>query len=178
MTVTLVILAAIALALLAYRTAHGSGIKVGNVEDLPSFTESIDFPAFLNLTDPTEEEFLRANLSPHVFRRVQRLRLRASAEYVRCAARNAAVLVRLGEAVGSEESREISRIGQELLMAAIRLRALAFLALCVLHLQIAIPNVSLSITRVPKVYGSTIERVGQLARLKRPAQVSRILQSL
>src|SRR6266849_7936672 len=118
--VIIVILAAIALALIVFRTAHGSAAKIGTVDDLEGFTEPIDLPAFLNLVDPAEEEFLRASLTPRVFRRVQRQRLLATAGYVRCAARNAALLVRLGEAASTEASAEISGIGQEIVTAAIR----------------------------------------------------------
>src|SRR2546425_9222969 len=82
--VIIVILAAIALALIVFRTAHGSATKIATVDDLEGCTEPIDLPAFLNLLDPAEEEFLRANLSPQVFRRIQRQRLLAAAEYVRC----------------------------------------------------------------------------------------------
>ena len=178
MTVSLVILTAVALALVVFRAVHGSGAQILDVEDLPSFTEPVDLPAFLNLVDPTEEKFLRANLSPQMFQRVQRERLGATAEYVRRAARNAAVLVRLGEATGAEGSREVAHIGQELVMAAIRLRVLAFLCLCLLYVEIAIPSIRLSLIRVPDLYRSLIERVGQLARLKTPAQATRILQAL
>ncbi len=176
--VIIVILAAIALALIVFRTAHGSAAKIGTVDDLAGCTEPIDLPAFLNLLDPAEEEFLRANLSPQVFRRIQRQRLLAAAEYVRCAARNAAIVVRLGEAASAEASTEISGIGQELVTAAIRLRALAFLALCVLYVKTAIPNSRLSLLQIPNLYEHLLERVGYLARLTSPAHAGRIVQAM
>jgi len=176
--VIIVVLAAIALALIVFRTAHGSAAKIGTVDDLEGFTEPIDLPAFLNLVDPAEEEFLRANLSPQVFRRVQRQRLLAAAEYVRCAARNAALVVRLGEAASAEASTEISGIGQELVTAAIRLRALAFLALCLLYVKTAFPNARLSPLPIPNLYQHLLERVGLLARLTSPAHAGRIVQAL
>jgi hypothetical protein len=177
--VIIVVLAAIALALIVFRTAHGSAAaKIGTVDDLEGFTEPIDLRAFLNLVDPAEEEFLRANLSPQVFRRVQRQRLLAAAEYVRCAARNAALVVRLGEAASAEASMEISGIGQELVTAAIRLRALAFLALCLLYVKTAIPNARLSPLPIPNLYQHLLERVGLLARLTSPAHAGRIVQAL
>src|SRR5712692_2734721 len=174
--VIIVILAAIALALIVFRTAHGSAAKIGTVDDLEGCTEPIDLPAFLNLLDPAEEEFLRANLAPQVFRRIQRLL--AAAEYVRCAARNAAIVVRLGEAASAEASTEISGIGQELVTAAIRLRALAFLALCVLYVKTAIPNSRLSLLQIPNLYEHLLERVGYLARLTSPAHAGRIVQAM
>jgi len=176
--VIIVILAAIALALVVFRTAHGSATKIATVDDLEGCTEPIDLPAFLNLVDPAEEEFLRANLAPQAFRRIQRQRLLAAAEYVRCAARNAAIVVRLGEAASAEASTEISGIGQELVTAAIRLRALAFLALCVLYVKIAIPNARLSLLQIPNLYEHLLERVGYLARLTSPAHAGRIVQAM
>jgi hypothetical protein len=176
--VILVILAAVALALIVFRTAHGSATKIATVDDLEGLTEPIDLPAFLNLVDPTEEEFLRANLAPHDFRRIQRQRLLAAAEYVRCAARNAAIVVRLGEAASAEASTEISGIGQELVTAAIRLRALAFLALCVLYVKTAIPSARLSLLQIPNLYEHLLDRVGHLARLTNPARAGRIVQAM
>jgi hypothetical protein len=176
--VILVVLAAIALALVVFRTAHGSAAKIGSVDDLEGFTEPIDLPAFLNLVDPAEEEFLRVRLTPRMFRQVQRQRLLAAAEYVRCAARNAAIVVRLGEAASAEASIEISGIGQELVTAAIRLRGLAFLALCLLYVKATIPNARISLLQFPNLYEHLIERVGHLAKLKSPAHAGRVLQAL
>jgi hypothetical protein len=176
--VIIVVLAAIALALVVFRTAHGAAAKVNSLDDLQAFTEPIDLPAFLNLVDPAEEEFLRARLTPRMFRKVQRQRLLATAEYVRCAAKNAALVVRLGEAASAEARTEISGIGQELVTAAIRLRALAFLALCLLYLKTAIPNARISLLQFPNLYEHLIERVGHLAKLKSPAHAGRILQAL
>ncbi len=42
----------------------------------------VDLEAFENLTDPEEEQYLRANLSPAEFRGVQRSRIRAAKMYV------------------------------------------------------------------------------------------------
>src|SRR5712692_406798 len=176
--VIVVVLAAIALALVVFRTAQGSAAKIGTVDDLEGCTEPIDLQAFLNLVDPAEEDFLRANLTPQVFRRVQRQRLLAAAEYVRCAARNAALVVRLGESASAEASTEISGIGQELVTAAIRLRALGFVALCLLYVRTAIPNARVPLLQVPSLYERLIERVGHLAQLKRPAHAGRIVQAL
>ncbi len=177
MTVLIIILAAITLALVLLRIAHGNAAQVGTVDDLQGLTEPLDLLAFLNLVDPAEEEYLRANLTPPVFRRVQRERLRAVAEYVRCAARNAAVLVRLGEATSAEAGAEVSHIGQQLVTAAIRVRTFAFLALCLLYVRMAIPDTRLSLFQVPSLYGDLIDRLGHLARLKKPAQASRILHA-
>src|SRR2546429_1841634 len=122
MTVAIVVFAAIALLLILFRTVHGNTAQISSLNELPRLTEPIDLPAFLNLIDPAEERFLRANLTANVFREVQRERLLATVEYVRRAARNAGVLVQLGEAVSKEANSEVSLLGRELATTAIRLR--------------------------------------------------------
>jgi hypothetical protein len=165
----IVILAAIALALIALHAARGNAARIGIADDLQEFTEPVDLTAFLNLVDPREEEFLKANLTPQVFRRVQRHRLFAAAEYVGRVAKNAAVVARLGEAAKAEASSELSRLGQELVTAAIRLRLFALLGFCLLFLNMIIPNIRLSGLQIPSRYQHLTDAVWQLARLSRPA---------
>jgi hypothetical protein len=178
MTVTIVIFGAIALLLILFRIVHGDAAQISSLTELPRSTEPIDLPAFLNLIDPAEEKFLKANLTPKVFRQVQRQRLLASVEYVRRAARNAGVLVRLGEAVSAEANSDVSDLGREITATAIKLRALALLALCFLYVRIALPDVHLSLLQVPTRYEYLIEEVTRLARLKQLVQVNRILSVL
>ncbi|MFZ0802262.1 MAG: hypothetical protein WAN70_08850, partial [Terriglobales bacterium] len=78
-----IIIAILALSVpVVIRLAKGRGMP--QVEDI----RSVDLRAFRNLTDPEEEEYLRLNLPPADFRRIQRERLRAAVEYIRCAAFN------------------------------------------------------------------------------------------
>jgi len=178
MTVTIVIFAAIALLLILFRIVHGNASQIGSLNELPRSTEPIDLPAFLNLIDPAEEKFLRANLTPKVFREVQRERLLATVEYVRRAARNAGVLVQLGEAITTEANSEVSGLGREIATTAIKFRALAFLALCFLYMRIALPETHLPLLQVLSRYEYLIEEVARLARFKQLAQVNRILGAL
>jgi hypothetical protein len=175
MTLTIVIFAAVSLLLILFRTVHEHAAQISSLNDLPCSTERIDLPAFLNLIDPEEERFLRENLTPKVFREVQRERLFASVEYVRRAAQNAGVLVRLGEAIATGANSEVSRQGRELATAAISLRALAILALCFMYARIAIPGVHPSLLQIPTRYECLVEQVARLARFQRLAQVTRIL---
>jgi hypothetical protein len=178
MTVAIVVFAAIALLLILFRTVHGNAAQISSLNELPRSTEPIDLPAFLNLIDPSEERFLRANLTPKVFREVQRERLLATVEYVRRAARNAGVLVQLGEAVSKEANSEVSDLGREIATTAIKLRALALLALCFLYVRIALPDMHLSLLQVPSRYEYLVEEVARLARFKQLVQVNRILGAL
>ncbi len=86
--------------------------------------------------------------------------------------------MRLGEAIATEGNSEVSRQGRELAAAAIRLRALAILALCFMYARIAIPDMHLSLLQIPTRYECLVEQVARLARFQRLAQVNRILGAL
>jgi hypothetical protein len=179
MIIVIVVLAAIALALIALHAARGNAGRISIADDFHDFTQPVDLPAFLNLIDPREEEFLRANLTPQVFRRVQRHRLFAATEYVRRVAKNAAVVVKLGEAAArAEASTEASRLGQELVTAAIRLRAFALLGFSLLYLNMVLPNIRLSLLQIPSRYQALTDAVWKLARLSRTAHLGHKLHFL
>jgi hypothetical protein len=78
----------------------------------------VDLEAFENLTDPEEEYFLRTNLSPAEFRRVQRGRIRAARLYVAALSQNAAILLVVGKNACSSSDSEIAAAGQELVQRA------------------------------------------------------------
>jgi hypothetical protein len=69
-------------------------------------------------------------------------------------------------------------LGQEIAMTAIKLRALALLALCFLYVRIAMPDLQLSLLQVPTRYEYLVEEVARLARFKRLVQANRILGAL
>src|SRR5438034_9438404 len=118
LTFVLVLLSLIAL-LLMY-AARGKTSPVGEMYDLVGRTRPVDIDAFRNLIDPAEEDFLRQSLPAGEFRVIQRERLRAAVEYVSCAAHNAAVLVRLGEAARASSDPKIAQAGRQLLDSALR----------------------------------------------------------
>ncbi len=82
----------------------------------------VDLEAFENLTDPEEEQYLRKNLSPAEFRRIQRTRLRAAKLYVAALSQNAALLVAVGQSARSNADPAIAAAGQEIVQRAIRLK--------------------------------------------------------
>src|SRR5438876_8871088 len=59
--------------------------------------ETVDLEAFRNLTDPSEEAFLRQRLTPAEFRKVQRVRLRAATLYVSALSENVGALLQLAQ---------------------------------------------------------------------------------
>ncbi|MCU1296591.1 MAG: hypothetical protein JWO91_869 [Acidobacteriaceae bacterium] len=173
MMILIVVLAAFALLSLAFWTVLRNSSTVLAVADSKSVTEPlVDIAAFRNLVDPAEEEFLRNNLTPQLFRTIQRERMLAAVEYVQCAAGQARMLVQLVESTRDEQTGELPHISEELVTAAIRLRALSILVLFALYLRVAFPGVRISFVQVPAMY-ENVMGLGKLANLKRP--VSRAL---
>jgi hypothetical protein len=142
MTLALVLISLMALVLMY--AVRGKTSPVAEWDDLIGHTRPVDIDAFRNLIDPAEEDFLRRNLPTGEFRVIQRERLRAAVEYVSCAAHNAAVLVRLGEAARASSDPKIAQAGRQLLDSALRLRLYALLSMIRLYLGIAFPGAHLS----------------------------------
>lgn len=165
------ILIIIAISLLAlsvlfvlYRVARGSR-RPESLKDWQALIQPLDVWAFNNLMDPAEEDFLKANLRPSVFRRIQRLRLRAALDYVRCAAGNASTLVRAGQAAGREPHPDFARQGQEMVTAAIHLRLLSIFVFCLLCVKIAFPGLRLSLAGISNSHRHLLLQLGALAQI-------------
>jgi hypothetical protein len=172
MIVLIVILAAVVLlALPVLWTVRGLSLEPQTIDTASLATEptALDIAAFRNLVDPTEEEFLRINLTRQLFRTIQRQRLRAAVEYVQCAAVQARVLVRLADATRDERTGELPHISEELVAAAIRLRALSLLVLLSLYVRIVFPELRMPVIEMPAMYEHVVG-LGQLAGVKRAAR--------
>jgi hypothetical protein len=120
---------------------------------------SVDLRAFRNLMDPEEEEYLRRNLPPADFRRIQRERLRAAVEYIQCAASNAAVLMRIAEAARRNPDPATAEAAARLIDNAIRLRSYAFQAIPKLYLAMVFPGRRFSSARVAESYEQMTRQV-------------------
>ena len=147
-----------------YRVAAGGRGLAGT--NSKGQIEALDVLAFNNLIDPGEEDFLRENLSRSNFREIQRLRLRAAIEYVICASRNAAVLIRLGKDLKSSVAAESSQQARDLVTAAVQLRLLSILVLCLLWVKIAFPGLRLSLKEVSTMHERLVRQQAFLVRLK------------
>ena len=148
MTLVLVLAAVTAVAVplgLSFRKRAG---RVRGEADLMEQLRPLDLAAFRNLVDPQEEDYLRENLGPADFRRVQRARLSAAAAYVRQAAHNAGLLLRLGEAARDSSNAAVAQAGVALSEQALQLRMAAVMAL--LHIGAAWmwPGASLALPQV------------------------------
>ncbi len=132
------------------------------LENPAGYIRSVDIEAFRNLIDPEEENFLRRRLPPAEFRRIQRERLRAAVEYISCAAQNAAILLRLGEAARSSPDPATAEAAEKLVDHAIRLRLHAFQAIPRLYIGIIFPGWRPSSLRVVESYEQLTRQVVQL----------------
>ena len=178
MTVTiLLVIAAVAFIGVILLTVRGNAGATGTLDDIGAATTPVDLRAFQNLTDPKEDEFLRARLPAREFRRVQRLRLRAAVEYVQRTANNAAVLLRIAESTRQQDPA-VAEISREIVNAALRLRVNAMLVLAVLYFRICFPSVTAPVERIADRYDDLRGQFARLARVQRPAEAGHLLASL
>jgi hypothetical protein len=137
--------------------------------ELTSQLFPVDVEAFCNLVDREEEQFLRSNLPPALFRSVQRERLRAAAEYVSAVSHNAVILTRLGSAVRNTEDVTVSHAAQELLNSAVRLRLHCLLLTLNLWTAIVLPGAVLPATSFVERYQQLNGLARRLGRLRYPS---------
>jgi hypothetical protein len=171
MTVSLIFAIAglLALLLLLY-LAKGHHATGGDLDELASQLHPIDVDAFRNLIDAREEEFLRQRLPAHEFRSIHRERILAAVGYVWCAAQNAAILIRLGEAAKQDSDPAISAAAGKLVDNALRLRLYAFQAIPRLYLGILLPHTSLKPYFIVETYDTMTRQVVMLGCLRYPTR--------
>jgi hypothetical protein len=174
MLALILVLFSLTVLLLVLHVARGRSAPVSNLEDLAGNTRPVDLEAFRNLVDSEEEEFLRANLPAEDFCAVRRERLRAAVEYVHCAAHNASILLRLGEAARRSLDPRIAEAGQQLVDSALRLRLYSLLALARLYVGIALPQLRLSPAGVLESYQHLSGLAARLAVMQNPARAARV----
>jgi hypothetical protein len=160
------------------RLAKGRGSTTSSLDDLNGRLRPVDVEAFRNLVDPDETEFLRTHLPPAEFRAVHRERLRAAVDYISCAAHNAAILLRLGEAARRSPDPSIAEAGEKLVDSAIRLRLYAFRAMAKLYLGIILPGAQISPVGIAESYESMTRLVAVLGRLQYPSRGARVSATL
>ena len=179
MTLAIILVIAAALALLLILSISISrGLRISEPASLATRIQAIDVEAFRNLVDSAEDDYLRRRLSTSEFRRVQRLRLRATAAYIRVAGRNAAVLVLIGQnalAAGNAETAEAAR---RLLDNALLLRRNAAFALFRIQLALLWPNRGLAAAPILHSYEQLSGSAMLLGRLQNPATPVRIAVNL
>lgn len=158
--------------------ARGRVRSIRSVAQLAQISRPVDLEAFRTLTLSSDDEYLRAALSPREFRRVQRMRMRAAYDYVARASYNSAVLLRLGESNRRSENAQLARAGADLANAALQMRLLCLLTLAVIVLRIVFPQLRASGSDISARYAATRERVVSFGRIELPAVASRIESAL
>ena len=175
-SVVLVVMAALALIFLV-RMAKGRGVCGPVSLDDPALQiRPVDVDAFRNLMDPGEEQFLRENLTKSDFCKIQRERLLAAIEYVDCAAWNAAILLRVGEAARRSTNPVFAQAGEKLVEDSLRLRLYAFHAMARLYLGIFLPWTHLSLLSIPDRY-DRVTRMAVVLRCFSPQVASEAMPS-
>lgn len=176
-TIVLVIAAVIALILIV-RGAVSSRIQISAGPSLAHQIQPIDVEAFRNLADPAEDDYLRQRLPASQLRRVRRERLRAMAVYVRLAARNAAVLIQVGQSVVNSNDSQTATAARELVSDAVQVRRNAAFALARIYVALAWPNAGFAAAPVLDGYRQLHGSAMLLGRLRNPATPVRISVSV
>ena len=172
--ITLVAVVAVIAILFLYWNFRRERILVRNLEDLAGQTQPVDFAAFSNLLDASQEQFLKQRLSANDYRQLRRARLLATLEYVKRLAHNAQVLMRLGEAARSSSEPEVAKAAQALVNNALRMRLLAMSVTVKLYGELLVPQFSAELEPVADRYRQLTEAAGLLARLQQPAFAGRV----
>ncbi len=170
MNLAIVLVTAAVLALgIILRLAVTRSLQARESTDLATTIHPIDIEAFRNLINPAEDDYLRRRLPPAQFRIVRRERLRAMAAYVHVAARNAVVLVSVGEGALASGDPRIAGAAQEVVNDALLLRRNTTVALARIYLALAWPNSGFAAARVVDRYERLSGAAMLLGRLQNPA---------
>jgi hypothetical protein len=173
LAIVLVIFAALSL-IVILRVTLSRGLQVSADRSLAGQIQPIDVAAFRNLVDPSEDAYLRRRLPAAEFRMVRRERLRAMAVYVQTAARNAAILVRMGQNAMMASDAHTAEAARQLVDDALLLRRNAAFALFKIYVALAWPNSGLAATLVLESYNQLNGSAMLLGRLQNPAAPVRI----
>jgi hypothetical protein len=177
LAIILVLAAAVALVFIL-GIAFSRSLQLSAGARLAARIEPIDVEAFRNLIDPAEDDYLRRRLPPAEFRVVRRQRLRAMAAYVHTAGRNAAVLVRMGQAALAANDASTAEAARRLVDNALLLRRNAAFALLRIYIALAWPNSGLAAESILRGYEKLNGSAMLLGRLQDPTTPVRISATL
>lgn len=178
MTLSLMLVGiAILIVLSVFLIARSHRVKAKD-PNLTASIQPVDLEAFQNLMSPQQEQYLRDNLAPGIYRRIQRQRLLAAISYVSGVAGNAVILMRIGESAQDSADPGIVNAGQELREAASHLRLYAILVLAKLYVGVVFPGIQLSPAGITGQYQDLCLRVSQLSRLRVASGAPRITATL
>ena len=169
MIITGVVIAAAVLALILF-VFRGFGAIRGSsgVHELTRQIEPVDLEAFRNLTEPSEEKFLREALPPAQFRTIQRERMRAAIDYLGGVSHNAVILLQLGQLAQRSSDPQVAAAGQRLTDDALRMRVYSMTAICKLAVRYAFPESGLQAGGVIDRYQQLTSAAVRLGRMQEP----------
>lgn len=169
-----IVLAALLAALFLRQVSRKRAKVLADLDTLPSLTRPVDVHALRNLLDERQTRFLRSRLPFWQFCRIHRERTLAAAEYVDRIAKNAAILLHLGQLGRMSEDPEVARAAKDIVERALLVRMIAMQTLFKLYLQSVMPGVDLSTREVFERYLRLTESTLLYTRLQRPAYAGRI----
>jgi hypothetical protein len=126
--------------LLVWWAIRGNLRAIHNVEDVRMLLKPVDLQSFQNLIDPGQDAYLHRHLAGRAFRKVQRARRIAAAEYLWDVAHNAGLLVRAGQYARTADNAQVATAGRNLASMAVMTRVLALLALARISMGIVFPQ--------------------------------------
>jgi hypothetical protein len=173
LAIILVLAAALALTIIL-SVAVSRSLHFSPKPGLTSQIQPIDIEAFRNLVDPAENAYLRHRLTDSEFRAVRRERLRATAAYVQVAGRNAAVLIRIGQAALAASDTQTAEAARQLVDDALLLRRNAAFALLRIYVALVWPHAGFAGAPVLDGYRHLSSSAMRLGRLQNPSAVVRI----
>jgi hypothetical protein len=149
--IILVVLSALILLFLIL-LARGQYLDPHGGQDPSQQIRFVDIDAFRNLVDPAEADYLRSRLPSEDYVRIQRERLRAAIECVMCAARNAAVLLKVAEGARNSSDPATAAAAEKLVENAIQLRLYAIQVIPRLYAAMLLPTRGVPTLRVAERY--------------------------
>lgn len=135
---TLVAVAIVVIGLLFW-AIPGAAPRTTGPENLEAQLRPVDLPAFLNLTDTSETDYLQRTLPPSRFRRVQRLRILAMFRYLNALSHNSAILIRMGDLASRSFNPQVAQSGRVLSDTALHTRFLVIRAYLMLIPSLVYP---------------------------------------
>jgi len=166
MYITLAIVAVVLV--LLWTIVRGRSARVHDLASAEAAIAPVDIEAFRNLIDPQQDRFLREHLNAGDFRRLQRARYRAVAEYLAHVAANAGVLLRLGEAARASHDPAVEAQGAELAAAAASLRLYSVMALAQAYAGVLFPGFGVSVGSVADSYDRVTVKFWAIGRAWTP----------
>lgn len=167
MIITGIVIAAAVLALIFFVVrGFGAARAFPGMNQLVQQIEQMDLEAFRNLTEPSEEEYLRSVLPAEQFRAIQRKRLRAAIDYLGGVSHNASILLQLGQFSKQSADPQVAEAGRRLTDDALRIRIYSLMAICKLAVRYAFPDAALQPGGVIDRYQELTSAAVRLGRMR------------